>query len=36
MFFREKDSDAATNTATSSAFAASADSNPCMFGVSTG
>ena len=36
MFLREKVSLAATKTATSSACAASADSNPCRLGVSTG
>ena len=36
MFLREKVSLAATNTATSSACAASAASNPFMLGVSTG
>ena len=36
MFRCEKDSEAATKTATSSAFAASAASKPLRFGVSTG
>ena len=36
MFFRENDSDAAPNTATSCAPAAAAASKPCMFGTSTG
>jgi hypothetical protein len=36
MFLFENASDAATNTATSSQPAASAASNPFMFGVSTG
>ena len=34
MFLREKASDAAPNTATSSQPAASAASSPCRFGVS--
>ncbi len=36
MFFCENVSEAATNTATSSAPAAAAASNPFMLGVSTG
>ena len=36
MFFLEKASEAAANTATWSAPAASAASKPCRFGVSTG
>ena len=36
MFLRLKDSEAAANTATSPAPAASAASKPCRLGVSTG